>query len=990
MDEDNRTPEERRATYAEARRSMVLFGALTGAVVLLVGLAWTKTTATWPDAYLDRSQQVAGEAGYWRESLWAILLILMACQVMAVLLVVELMLRGGLQQALVWVLRIAVAVLAAGAFWWHLPDSWTALTYDAAVLELVVLVGALLVATRPLLRRPARPEPPAVAPFPEPTGTAPGLLAIGASGGGIRAASFVLGGHQAVQQQMAGLGITEQEPPPVYAVSGGSYVAAALALRRAFRRDGTERPDPTPWQETYDADSPELERLRRHTRYLFEPSWRTWDGMVSLLIGAALNLFLLAVALRFLTWVSAQVAGTTGLVRSVRNGDSILLLEFAPGWGREQWAWLFAVPAACLVVLLVSTLVAWKGAVSFARPDEPADPRRSAGLVLGSAPWRVGAIGVAVTWLVLALGIPAAVYGVTSLMLGNTPNQTAATVVDGVGFGVRSMCAEAMARDVVDTTNDVLDEAELNPGKERSRTAGACGFQVDVARTVPPGTTVTHLPPYDVDWARPGAGAAHASYPTTTGVDPAAEAAKEEVEKQARDLVGTHRVLGQVAAIGAALMFVVGLLRRGPAPEGAEAPGWKARLRRVVMTWLPIAIVAAIATYLVLLWSFRFLIRMDDDYLALTAGLSIAALAVGYLVDANATSMHAFYRARLSSAFAVGVDDEGRAAELPFEKVYRFSELPATEVPLHVVTTLNSQQANEAPARRGGFPMVFGPDHVRVHREGRRTSELPTLEYEEYAGPGQVSVMSVVGMSGAAISPLMGRYGAQMAPYRFLLALFNLRVGVWVRNPEHARTIRAGSAEAKQRGFARSFLWLSRKPGLAQVALEAGGSSSAERRWVYLSDGGHLDNTGLVECVRSGVLRGRGGRVLVLDASNDVAGSWQAVGDAISVIRADLGVSLQQRKDSHAPPWMRRYADAAGHFDVLVVKAVRVDPAEDGKDWNADLPPDVAAFQATHRDFPRASTIRQKFGDLEFEAYRQLGSTATTIALRHAGWLSRT
>ena len=46
--------------------------------------------------------------------------------------------------------------------------------------------------------------------------------------------------------------------------------------------------------------------------------------------------------------------------------------------------------------------------------------------------------------------------------------------------------------------------------------------------------------------------------------------------------------------------------------------------------------------------------------------------------------------------------------------------------------------------------------------------------------------MAAVAISGAAISPLMGRFAVQMTPYRLLLALFNLRIGSWVRNPMHA------------------------------------------------------------------------------------------------------------------------------------------------------------------------------------------------------------
>ena len=136
------------------------------------------------------------------------------------------------------------------------------------------------------------------------------LFAIGASGGGIRAAAFVLGGHQAVQESSAELDCaTAANEPHVFAVSGGSYIGAALALRRRYDLTGRLRADDDPgaaWRTAYTMDSPEVERLRRHTRYLFEPTWRTRDGIVSLVMGAVVNLFIVAVALRMVTWLSTQ------------------------------------------------------------------------------------------------------------------------------------------------------------------------------------------------------------------------------------------------------------------------------------------------------------------------------------------------------------------------------------------------------------------------------------------------------------------------------------------------------------------------------------------------------------------------------------------------------------------------------------------------------------------------------------------------------------
>jgi hypothetical protein len=372
------------------------------------------------------------------------------------------------------------------------------------------------------------------------------------------------------------------------------------------------------------------------------------------------------------------------------------------------------------------------------------------------------------------------------------------------------------------------------------------------------------------------------------------------------------------------------------------------------------------------------------------------ASTIAFVVDANVTSMHRYYRTSLSQAFAVGVDDQGRASELEPEVVYRFSDLGTADGDprLHVVATLNTQKPGEAATLRRGYPIVFGPEHVSVFGHwDPADSQVPTAAFERFAGFGHVSIMATVGISGAAVSPIMGRYNEQMAPYRMLLALFNLRLGTWTRNPVH--TPHDGIDSAYGGRGRLGFLWLTTKPGLVQMALEAAGKSSADRRWVYLSDGGHLDNTALVECVRH---TGRAGRVLVLDASNDPVDSWAATGDAIAVVKADLDISLEQvalGTTVSQLPWARRFRGRDGYsdLDVLVVKAVRVHrPGPDTDDPHAEqvwemMPPNVQSFLLGHQDFPRASTARQRFGDLEFEAYRALGHVAALSAMLNAGWL---
>jgi hypothetical protein len=794
----------------------------------------------------------------------------------------------------------------------------------------------------------------------------PRLLAIGASGGGIRAAAFVLGGHQAVQDTADSLHVVEPEHEPhVFAVSGGSYVAAALALRRSFRPDGSRRTTPSSWRTAYATGSPELERLRRHTRYLFEPTWRTRDGLVSLVMGAAVNLLILGLMLRILAWLAALVASSLGFLGDGRKNGRDELVDLAPTW-TEWWDWwpVLGLPALCLVGIAVTTLVGWRATSAFDAPSDEVDlsvQRDALERLEQTSRWRTALVFGGIGWLIVAVGLPAAAAGLSYLTTHNQPTTLAASVLREVGFGTEERCVFAFRTDLNETVASLDRLARLSPGTEQEGSAGACGQDVTVTRTADPVTL-------DV-----------------AGTDP------EAVAGVSQDTAPS----GQVVGVGALIAVVAALLRLGPSPEAAATATWRTRFTRLILTWLPLLIVLFVSTYLVLLWTFGFLTAMSSSYLVWAVGLSVFACILGALVDANATSLHGFYRSRLSDAFAVGVDDDpgpggppptGRATELAPGAVYRFSALqqPGTFVGprLHVVTTLNSRAANEAPSMRGGFPLVLGPSTVDVHREEGRRVSVGTAAYENFAGPGRVSVMASVAVSGAAVSPLMGRYGAQMAPYRFLLALFNARVGSWVRNPMHSTTMSQVPPQGPK------FLWMTAKPGLWQVALEGVGRTSADFRWIYVSDGGHLDNTGLVECVRHCVCEGTGGRVLVLDASNDPVDTWSAVGDAIGVVRADLNIDLRRVRYEEQPPWMRRYE--GGGLDVVVVKAVRTGPPSedaDETDWWSVLPPNVQSFGLVNADFPRSSTLRQKFGDLEFEAYRGLGYASTRTALLAAGWV---
>ena len=103
------------------------------------------------------------------------------------------------------------------------------------------------------------------------------------------------------------------------------------------------------------------------------------------------------------------------------------------------------------------------------------------------------------------------------------------------------------------------------------------------------------------------------------------------------------------------------------------------------------------------------------------------------------------------------------------------------------------------------------------------------------------SLPAAVAMSGAAISPSMGKLTRR--PFRFLLALANVRLGVWVPNPRWVDAM--GSKQTGRFG----------RPRPSYLFNEMIGRNRIGAKYLYVTDGGHYENLGLVELLRRGCRR---------------------------------------------------------------------------------------------------------------------------------------
>jgi hypothetical protein len=169
-----------------------------------------------------------------------------------------------------------------------------------------------------------------------------------------------------------------------------------------------------------------------------------------------------------------------------------------------------------------------------------------------------------------------------------------------------------------------------------------------------------------------------------------------------------------------------------------------------------------------------------------------------------------------------------------------------------------------------------------------------------------------------------------------------------------------------------------------QIIKEALGTPSIHGCCVYLTDGGHYDNLGLVEGLRS-----RPKTLILIDGSGDPEDEFPAMGDAIATARIDLRIEIDfdptplQRKDRAHPDFAwttawATYPDNGGTCEIQYLKCLL--PA--GLTW------DLQSYQLRNPNFPATSQKYEMYDEFDFEAFRQLGYLLARGA-EECGWRAR-
>lgn len=351
------------------------------------------------------------------------------------------------------------------------------------------------------------------------------------------------------------------------------------------------------------------------------------------------------------------------------------------------------------------------------------------------------------------------------------------------------------------------------------------------------------------------------------------------------------------------------------------------------------------------------------------SGIAIAGM-LHVMYPINPASLGTWFSRRVALAFLAGGPDGN---PLPDQ------DPPPAHWPVHLVSTTISTLPNDprVPIPRDapeplieGQPFTIGPSHVgpMLDPQGSPYAHRGWLPASTFLAANALRPLERrVGLSGAVLAPMMGRYTP--GPVRALFTLFNLRMGRWVW-----MNGTAGRGSPPDPSPAALFLWK-----------EAFGQTLSTEPWQYLSDGGHFENLGAFD-----LLARRCDLIIVIDAEYDPQRSFEALTRlqhlAFQQLNTRVEIELEGLKCDETGLSRRTAAvgtvfyppegengEAAQRTGTFVYIKSSLDGTE---------APFIRSYRTRNPEFPHLATSQQDFRPEDFEAYRNLGYRITREALR--------
>jgi hypothetical protein len=366
---------------------------------------------------------------------------------------------------------------------------------------------------------------------------------------------------------------------------------------------------------------------------------------------------------------------------------------------------------------------------------------------------------------------------------------------------------------------------------------------------------------------------------------------------------------------------------------------------------------------------------------------AIIAGMFGWRVDVNEFSMHSYYRNRLARCY-LGASNTKRtpdpltgfdAADIEEMELSQFLPERGYTGPFPIFcSSLNISMGEDlAWQERKAAAFAFTPLYSGYHVPWTGRRYKGQLSYNGFVPTDRfairqhgVNIATAAAVSGAAVSPNMGYHTS--TPMAFLLTMFNVRLGWWMANPR--KSYLAFDPCAQPPNDAEAYP----RPKFApwELVSELLGKVGDDRKFVYLSDGGHFDNMGLYELVRR-----RCYEIVICDAEEDAGPVFEGIGMSIRKCRIDFGVEIELDLNQLA-------RDAGTGLNRLHWITGTIRYPETGHDENGDKvgrllyikssitgkeAADVYNYRLQHKSFPQDSTMDQWFTESQFESYRRLG-----------------
>ncbi|GAA0355097.1 hypothetical protein GCM10009092_19210 [Bowmanella denitrificans] len=413
----------------------------------------------------------------------------------------------------------------------------------------------------------------------------------------------------------------------------------------------------------------------------------------------------------------------------------------------------------------------------------------------------------------------------------------------------------------------------------------------------------------------------------------------------------------------------------------------KAKLASMAMLLAALILMLLLLVAVLFVAKMMIQMRLHWQWVLVFGGLAFVYALV--FVDINATSIHKYYKDHLVKAFvAQAAADDAPDPNRRGQWVPRLSELKQTHQPYHLLNvTLNMDWGDKdnqlfKNGRRASF-FIFS----KFFCGGPRCGYVPTEQLEKVER--DLDIGTAMAISGAAVAPNMGRVGNPWLG--FLFAFFNVRLNYWLRNP----------MQLDKQGDKVS-VWY--RPGPLYLLREMLQRLGSERPFVNLSDGGHIENTGIYELLR------RQCRLIIAgDGECDTRLTFGGLAEVIRLARIDFGFRIQMDGLDELRAGEQRYAigtiyyhedwqnpqnnrigkliylksNLGGDYNLAATLNQELYRTSAGRDddYLFDRNAYLAFYRSMHPDFPHETTADQLFDEAQFESYRALGFQVAASAL---------